>query len=209
MSTMPKRRRSRIRERNEEAILKAAEIIFAQEGFGAATTAEIAKAAGIPKANLHYYFNTKEDLYTRVLENILETWLTAAEDFDENHQPSEALEKYIRTKVELSRTRPHASKIFAKEIISGAPFLKEHLSKDINPWIDQKSRIFEIWIKEEKMAPVDVHHLFFLIWSMTQTYADFSTQMKIVLDKPKLEKTDFETAANMIIDMVFAHCKLH
>ena len=209
MTATPQKRRSRIRERNEEAILKAAEVIFAQEGFGAATTAEIAKAAGIPKANLHYYFNTKEDLYTRVLENILETWLTAAEDFDENHQPPEALEKYIRTKVELSRTRPHASKIFAKEIISGAPFLKDHLSKDINPWIDQKSRIFEIWIKEEKMAHVDVRHLFFLIWSMTQTYADFSTQMNIVLGKPKLEKTDFETAADMIIDMVFAHCKLH
>ena len=98
MSAQPHKRRSRIRERNEEAILNAAEVIFAQRGFGAATTAEISKAAGIPKANLHYYFNTKEDLYTRVLENILETWLNAAEDFDEKHEPAQALEKYIRTK---------------------------------------------------------------------------------------------------------------
>ena len=209
MNMQPQKRRSRIRERNEEAILQAAEVIFAQRGFGAATTAEIAKAAGIPKANLHYYFNTKEDLYTRVLENILETWLTAADDFDKNHEPAEALENYIRTKVELSRTRPHASKIFAKEIISGAPFLYDHLCQDINPWIEQKTKIFDGWVDTGKVAPVDVRHLFFLIWSMTQTYADFSTQMGIVLKKEKMDQQDFDTAADMIVSMVFSLCKIN
>jgi len=209
MSKSGTKRKSRIRERNEEAILKAAEVIFAQQGFGAATTAEIAKSAGIPKANLHYYFNTKEDLYTRVLQNILDTWLTAAEDFAADHEPKEALEKYIRTKVELSRTRPEASKIFAKEIISGAPFLNDHLREDINPWLEEKTRIFNSWIASGKMAKVDARHLLFLIWSMTQTYADFSTQIEIVLDKQKLEKSDFDTAADMILSMVFSLCKLN
>ncbi len=203
------RRKSRIRQRNEDAILKAAEIVFAQRGFGAATTAEIAKRAGIPKANLHYYFNTKEDLYTQVLENILGTWLTAADDFNEDQDPKSALENYIRTKIELSRTRPEASKIFAKEIISGAPFLKDHLRSDINPWLEEKTRIFQSWIAQGKMARVDVPHLFFLIWSMTQTYADFSTQISIVLDKEKLEKKDFDTACDMILSMVFALCNLN
>ncbi len=209
MTATPQKRRSRIRERNEETILKAAEIIFAQRGFGAATTAEIASAAGIPKANLHYYFNTKEDLYTHVLENILTTWLTAADDFDENHDPREALENYIRTKVELSRTRPEASKIFAKEIISGAPFLKEHLQKDINPWMDEKIKIIHGWIEQGKMGPVDVPHMFFLIWSMTQTYADFSTQMEVVLQKNKLDEGDFQTAADMIVGIIFSLCNLN
>ncbi|WP_240796894.1 TetR/AcrR family transcriptional regulator [Terasakiella sp. SH-1] len=206
---MPEKRKSRIRERNEEAILKAAERIFAQQGFGAATTAEIAKEADIPKANLHYYFSTKEDLYLCVLENILKTWLTAAEDFTADHAPKEALENYIRTKVELSRTRPESSKIFAKEIISGAPFLSTHLNNDINPWIEEKVRIFDHWIEQGKMAPVDVRHLFFLIWSMTQTYADFSTQIGIVLQKDELEEQDFQTAADMIVAMVLSLCKLH
>lgn len=209
MAVQPKKRRSRIRERNEEAILKAAEITFARRGFGAATTAEIAKTAGIPKANLHYYFNTKEDLYTRVLENILTTWLRAAEDFDEDHEPREALETYIRTKVDLSRTRPEASKIFAKEIISGAPFLKKHLIDDINPWMQKKKQIIQSWINEGKMGPVDVEHMFFLIWSMTQTYADFSTQMEIVLQKEKLDETDYEKAADMVVSMVLCLCNLN
>jgi len=208
MLVEPTKKRSRIREKNEEVILKAAEIIFAQRGFGAATTHEIAQAAKMPKANLHYYFNTKEALYVHVLENILETWLSAAHDFDENHDPASALENYIRTKIELSRTNPYASKIFAKEIISGAPYLETHLRKVINPWINAKAKIINDWIEQGKMAQVDARHLFFLIWSMTQTYADFSIQMSIVLDKNKLDKTDYETAANLIIKMVFAVCGL-
>ncbi len=209
MTGIPPKRKSRIRERNEDSILKAAENVFARCGFGAATTAEIAKLAGLPKANLHYYFPTKEKLYQRVLENILATWLNAGEDFSEEHTPKEALEKYIRTKVDLSRTRPLASKIFAKEIISGAPFLNTHLRDDINPWMQKKTRIIEGWIAEGKMAKVSVPHLFFLIWSMTQTYADFSTQIEIVMEKDKLLKKDFDTAADMIVKMVFSLCELH
>jgi len=209
MTTSAPKRKSRIRQRNEKAILSAAEKIFAKRGFGAATTAEIAQSAGIPKANLHYYFPTKEDLYTCVLEDILDTWLTAAEDFDEQQDPKTALGNYIRTKVDLSRTRPEASKIFAKEVISGAPFLKDHLRNDINPWLAEKRRVFKSWVAQDKVADVHVRHLFFLIWSMTQTYADFSTQVEIVLDQPKLQKQDFEKATEMITDMVFSLCKLH
>src|SRR5690242_9006825 len=47
----------------EARILAAAESVFAETGFSGATTAEIAKRAGVPKANLHYYFKTKTDLY--------------------------------------------------------------------------------------------------------------------------------------------------
>lgn len=209
MKTEPKKRKSRIREKNEDAILKAAEVIFARRGFGAATTSEIAKSAGIPKANLHYYFNTKEELYTRVLENILTTWLQAADDFDESHSPKEALENYIRTKMDLSRTRPEASKIFAKEIISGAPFLRDHLADDVNPWIQKKTDIINDWVKAGRMANVDPRHLFFLIWSMTQTYADFATQIEIVLDQKTINEAEFQTASDMIVNMVFGLCNLH
>jgi TetR/AcrR family transcriptional regulator len=208
MNSEKPKKTSKIRARNEELILTAAESIFATRGFGAATTAEIAKEAGIPKANLHYYFPTKEDLYLKVLENILQSWLTAAQDFDADHDPKEALTSYISTKVDLSKSRPAASKIFAKEIISGAPFLTDHLKHEINPWIEEKSKIIKQWIADGKMSDVDPKHLLFLIWSMTQTYADFSTQMQIVLNKPKLDNSDFDTAKEMICSMVLKYCNI-
>ncbi|WP_417782584.1 TetR/AcrR family transcriptional regulator [Terasakiella pusilla] len=209
MTVKTQKRRSRIREKNEEAILKAAEVVFARRGFGAATTAEIAQNAGIPKANLHYYFNTKEDLYLRVMENILTTWLTAADDFVEGHDPKTALENYIRAKIALSRARPEASRIFAKEVISGAPFLKKHLEDDINPWMMRKTEVIKCWIREGKMGEVNIPHMFFLIWSMTQTYADFATQMEVVLHKDKLEDKDYDIAADMIVSAIFSLCNLN
>ena len=64
-----------IRQRNRALILSAAEEVFAQQGYRGATTAAIAKKAGLPKANVHYYFGTKEALYRAVLEDILGLWL--------------------------------------------------------------------------------------------------------------------------------------
>ena len=64
--------RGNIRESNEGRLLQAAETVFAERGFSGATTAEIAARAKLPKANLHYYFRTKAELYRAVLANMLE-----------------------------------------------------------------------------------------------------------------------------------------
>ena len=77
-----------IRAENERTILEAAEAVFAEHGFGGATTAAIAARAGVPKANLHYYFPTKAALYRAVIERVLTAWLAAASSFDESDDPA-------------------------------------------------------------------------------------------------------------------------
>src|ERR1700741_5645691 len=76
---------------NEARILKAAEEVFATSGFSGARTAAIAQRAGVPKANLHYYFGTKEALYRRLLENILEAWLATGDQIRMEADPATAL----------------------------------------------------------------------------------------------------------------------
>ena len=68
---------------SEKLILAAAEKVFAEAGYGGATMQLIADLAGLPKANLHYYFPTKELLYRQVVEKIFNIWLKAADAFDE------------------------------------------------------------------------------------------------------------------------------
>ncbi|MFM9844400.1 MAG: TetR family transcriptional regulator C-terminal domain-containing protein, partial [Dongiaceae bacterium] len=116
---------------SEARLLKAAEEVFAQTGFAGARTAQIAQRAGLPKANLHYYFRTKEAIYRRVLENVLETWLGMGDSIQPGVDPTEALTRYIAAKVEHSRRRPFASKVFANEILHGAPQLKGYLRADL------------------------------------------------------------------------------
>ena len=169
-----------IRERNRILILKAAEQVFADRGFEGATTTAIASRAGLPKSNLHYYFGTKLDLYRGILEDILRTWLSAFERFDENDDPATALTSYIADKIALSFARPCASRIFAREMLSGAPHLQDFLTNDLRHWVDERTTVLQAWIAQGRMHPVDPHHLLFTIWAATQTYADFAPQIRAI-----------------------------
>jgi len=195
-------RRSRIGAQNEARILEAAEQVFADYGFHGATTAMIAGRAGIPKPNLHYYFNTKEDLYVTVLENILGLWLGAADVLNGELPPDRAIEAYIREKMAYSRTRPLASKVFANEIINGAPQLMPVLRGPLRATVERKSQVIRRWIAAGLIDPIEPEHLFFTIWATTQTYADFGAQTAAVLGKPALDDADFEAAADFVCQVI-------
>ncbi len=195
-------KRGRIRAANEERLLAAAEAVFAEVGFEGATTAAIARRAGLPKANLHYYFGTKEALYRAVLRDILAVWLGAADAIADDVDPAAALTAYIRAKIDWSRRRPAASKLFAGEMLRGAPELKDYLATDLKQVVDDKARVLERWMAEGRIARVDPRHLLFVIWASTQTYADFAVQIAAVLGKPALDDDDFDMAARLVVTLV-------
>jgi TetR/AcrR family transcriptional regulator len=190
------------RRENETRILKAAEEVFASAGFSGARTAAIARRAGVPKANLHYYFGTKERLYRRVLENILEVWLALGDSIRPEADPAAALAAYVAAKVAHSRRRPQASKVFANELLHGAPQIQGYLRNELRRWVDGKAAVIEGWIAAGRMAPVPPRHLFFVIWAMTQTYADFDVQVAAVLGRRRIPPSDYEAARALITRLI-------
>jgi len=144
--------------------------------------------------------------YARELSNILDLWLDSADVIHEDADPAQALAKYIRAKVQYSRLRPNASKVFASEILHGAPHLKKSFFDQIRARVRKKAAVFDRWAQDGRMAPIQAEHLFFMIWAATQTYADFDCQVTAVLDKPRLEERDYEDATRFIIDMVLKGC---
>lgn len=171
-------RRTDIRRQNEQLILNAAERVFAEAGFGGATMQLIADMAGLPKANLHYYFPTKEALYRRVVQDIFEIWLEAAQSFDGAAGPVEGIGAYIDAKMEISRRHPHGSKVWAAEVMHGAPVIQDYLEGTLRDWTEGRIAVIRRWIDEGKMAPVDPRHLLYMLWAMTQHYADFGHQIE-------------------------------
>ncbi|TNE35415.1 MAG: TetR/AcrR family transcriptional regulator [Alphaproteobacteria bacterium] len=199
----------RIRLENTEKILQAAEKVFAEHGFRGATTAAIAAEAGLPKANIHYYFGTKAKLYRAVLDDILALWLSSFGDISAADDPKETLTRYIQAKMRLSKERPDASKVFANELIRGAPRIHEHLSTDLKDWVEEKAAIFDGWAQEGKITPVDGRRLLFHIWAMTQTWADFGAQWTAVLGRKNgLTDADFDVATTAVITTVLRTCGL-
>lgn len=195
-------------DRTRARILAAAERVFAAAGFGGARMAEIAVACGLPKANLHYHFKTKEGLYRAVLDDILGMWLAATDQILPDSDPSAALASYIRRKMVYSWTRPHASKVFANEILHGAPQLGSFLGTELRMLVEAKSGVIEGWIARGLMAQVEPRHLFFLLWAMTQTYADFEVQIRAVLGRRGLGARDYQTGTELIERLVLLGCGL-
>ena len=198
----------RIRQKNEQAILKAAEDEFARHDFKGTSMNTIAQNAGLPKANLHYYFTNKLGLYVAVLSNILELWDSTFNTLNSDDDPAVALSNYIRTKIEFSRRNQQASRIFAMEIISGGQCLSEYFNQDYRTWFQGRAAVFQSWIDAGKMDPVDPVHLIFLLWGSTQHYADFATQICQVTGRSRLTKQDMEEASNNLIHIILKGCGL-
>jgi TetR/AcrR family transcriptional regulator len=183
--------KTRIQVRNEKRILDAAQEVFATYGYQGATIDEIAARAGISKPNLHYYFKRKRDLYLAVLRRTLEIWLVPLRELDRTGDPAIELGNYIAQKVQLSRRFPAASRVFANEIVQGAPFLRGYLQTNLREVVERKVAVIQHWIDEGKLAPIDPYHLIFLIWAATQHYADFTAQVKAVMNVPRLNQGHF------------------
>ncbi len=183
-----------IREENERAILQAAEAVFAEYGFAGATTSRIAELAGIPKANLHYYFPTKERLYRRVIDDIFTIWLDAAASFDDCDDPVEALTQYIHKKMDISREHPMGSKVWANEIIHRAPVIHDYLETTLRDWTASRVAIIEKWIAAGKIARVEPRYLLYMIWATTQHYADFNHQIATLNGDKPLSDAQFQRA---------------
>ncbi len=199
-------RRRRRRLDSEARILAAAEEIFAEAGFSGATTAMIAAKARLPKANVHYYFGTKERLYREVLRRILESWLATGDGIRPEADPATAFAEYISGKIEASRRRPYASKVFANEILHGAPHLAGDLQGRVRRWVEGKAKVIDHWVAEGRLRPVPAAHLFFAVWAATQTYADFEAQIRAVLRRDRLRPADYAAGAELITRMVLGAC---
>ncbi len=195
-------KRSQAVSAKKQAILSAALETFSQFGIHGTRLEQVAELAGVSKTNLLYYFPSKEALYVAVLQQILDIWLAPLKAFREELTPLVAIQQYIRLKLEVSRDYPQASRLFCLEMLQGAPLLKTVLSGDMKSLVDEKSAIIAGWVDTGKLAPVDPHHLIFMIWAATQHYADFSAQVEAVTGKSLKDDDFFHSTVNNVQRMI-------
>jgi TetR/AcrR family transcriptional regulator len=173
--------RTRIQARNSNAILEAALDVFSAHGYRGATLDEIATAAGLSKPNLLYYFPSKEAVHTALLNQLLRTWLDPLLAMNPNGEPIAEIMAYVQRKLELSRDFPRESRLFANEILQGAPRIRDVIAGELKTLVDEKSAVLLAWMDAGKIARLPPVHLIFSIWALTQHYADFDVQVRIVL----------------------------
>ncbi len=172
---------TRIQQKNRQTILEAALEVFSQHGFRGATLDQIAEVAGLSKPNLLYYFPSKEAIHVELLSTLMVAWLDPLRALDSAGDPVEEILDYVRRKLELSRDYPRESRLFANEVLQGAPRMMAALEGDLKSLVDEKAAILTRWAEEGRIAALPPHHLIFSIWALTQHYADFDVQVRAVL----------------------------
>lgn len=175
------KKRSRIQIRNRRLILDAALEVFSQHGYRGATLDQIAVETGLSKPNILYYFNGKEDIHVSLLNALMTSWLDPLDHMNPDGDPLEEICGYVRRKLEMSREFPRESRLFANEILQGAPRMKPHLETTLKTLFDDKTALIHRWMEAGRIAPLDPRHLIFSIWATTQHYADFDAQVRVLL----------------------------
>jgi TetR/AcrR family transcriptional regulator len=172
---------TRIQREKTRQILDAALDVFSTFGFRGATVDQIAKASGLSKPNMLYYFASKEAIHASLLETLLDTWLDPLRALDPDGEPLEEILAYVRRKLQMSQDFPRESRLFANEMLQGAPRVQPALSGDLKTLVDEKVTIIQGWMDAGHLTQTHPYHLIFSIWSLTQHYADFDVQVRSVL----------------------------
>ena len=189
---------TRIQLRNRKRILDAALDVFSQHGYRGATLDQIAREAGLSKPNILYYFEGKEDIHVTLLNQLMDAWLDPLRHIDPEGEPLEEILRYVHRKLEMSREFPRESRLFANEVLQGAPRMGPHLQTGLKALVDDSALLIEGWIAAGRLAPVDPRHLIFSIWATTQHYADFDAQVQVLM-----EDRDVHKGASMFLDNLY------
>ena len=179
---MTETKQTKIQLKNRHRIMDAALEIFSTYGYRGSTIEQVAQAAEMSKSSVFYYFGSKTEIYVALLTKTIDGWLEPLRQLDENGDPSEEIWAYVQRKLEMSRNNPKASRLFANEILHGAPNIMDILKGDLKPLLDEKCMVLKKWIDQGKLVDVSPHHLIFMIWASTQHYADFEVQVDALID---------------------------
>ncbi|WP_321344991.1 TetR family transcriptional regulator C-terminal domain-containing protein [Breoghania sp.] len=198
----PARKQTRIQTENRDRLLEAALDMFSRSGFRGTTLDQIARQAGMSKSNLLYYYPSKSQIYKAVLGEILTEWLAPLRALDVSGDPADELGGYISRKLQHSAENPRASRLFANEVLEGAPMMMEVLQGPLRDLVDAKVQIIRTWIDQGRLRAVDPYHVIFMIWATTQHYADFETQIHAITGR-SIEQPAFQSEAEKTLKAIF------
>ena len=195
-----------IRAQNQAVILIAAEEEFVLQSYRGATMQGIADRAGLPKANIHYYFKNKKNLYKVVLRSIIQEWNDGLVTMTVDSDPKTVIEKFVRTKLHQAFANPNRHKLFALEVIGGAPHLHDFMSTVMKDWALDKTQVMKTWHEQGRIAIADPLQLLILIWATTQRYAEFETEIVGLMQKEAYDEQDEARAADFLVPFILRGC---
>lgn len=199
----PKKKRTLMRDTIRDAAIRE----FARNGLAGTSTQAIADAAGISKAQLHYYISSKEELYQEALGYILSEWRDIFFLSSNTDDPETVIRTYIERKIRHALAHPDSSRLFAKEMARGGPEMAKHWPGQ-QAAVEEASAVIRSWIDDGKIAPVDPLLFQINMWAVTQHYAEYEAQTRMLMQAGPDAPLDADRIAEEAIQLFLTRCGL-
>jgi len=147
----------------ERKILAAAVEVFAEKGFDGARTDEIAVNAGVNKAMIYYYFKSKENLYTVIVETVFgEVYLILSRHLShvDVKTPEEGIRSFIDSYVDFIYTHRIFFKVMLWDLARGGAIVSRVAGKMMRDKIGEATGVFEQAARDGYLRPFNPKHLF-------------------------------------------------
>jgi len=119
-----------------------------------------------------------------------------------DEDPERALTMYITAKMQFSRQRPYGSRVWASEIMRGAPVMERFLGTTLKAWVNARVRTIRSWISAGKIRAVDPESLLYMIWAVTQHYADFERQIAILNGGDEFDERQYREKVEQVVRLI-------
>jgi TetR/AcrR family transcriptional regulator len=184
-------------------ILAAAEGIFAEEGLEGARTDEITSRAGVNKALLYYYFESKEALFRAVLESHLKEFQSRI--FDILDSPASARSKlirYINLHFDFISARPYYPRLIHRLITSDDRALRRLFRQYASPLYRKMVEVIEQGVRERELRPVDSHHTVYSLLALNVFYFSAAPLIKAVTHIDPLDQANVQRRKEEVLRFV-------
>jgi AcrR family transcriptional regulator len=206
-------RRKRAPLQTQEALLQAAVVEFAREGYGGARVERISRAAKSNDRMLYYYFGSKERLFQRVVEYCYADIVARGEALPVNlEHPREALAELVAFNWNYYWEKPELLSILASENLFKGCHIKGNISEAFaNRQLGLLNRILTSGAKSREFKPdCDPLMVFLSILSLTYFYRanlyTLSNYVRVDFAKPELREKWLKHIQGMIDDLVAPTC---
>ncbi len=127
-----------------EAILRAATLVFARNGYFNAKVSDIAAEAGIADGTVYLYFKSKEEILHSIFDRAMEEFIAEAkEELSRLSTPEEKIRRIAQLHLERLGADRDSAIVFQVELRGSTKFMEEFSAAGLAKYLDLIRKIFE------------------------------------------------------------------
>ena len=196
-------------EESRASILRAAVREFADHGIAGARTDAIARAAGVNKALLYYYFKDKETMYAAALDQVFSGLRTCVfASLEGNAPPRQKMMSYVGAYFDYIAANPLYPRLVQREMMRAgkgqSPLLRHIVNEYFRPIFGRLSSVFEEGIKSGEFRPVDPVHFVPSIVALIVFYFSSVPVIQLITHTNPLSPEKIAERRAFVLDFVSA-----